>query len=150
DIWLIDVQRAIQNRFTFDANADVNQVWSPDGRQIVFTSNRRGAALELFEKAATGASEEHALGAKVEVAESWSPDGRFLLFGNRDSKTGTDLWALPMSGDRKPVPVVQTRFDEGRGQFSPDGRWIASRVERVGAIRGVCPGISSNRRKVAG
>src|SRR5262249_194863 len=64
-------------------------------------------------------------GAKVEIPQSESPDGRFLLFVKRDSITGNDLWALPISGDRKPFPVVQTRFDEGRGQFSPDGRWIA-------------------------
>jgi hypothetical protein len=38
---------------------------------------------------------------------------------------GFDLWALPMEGDRKPFPVVQTTFEERDGQFSPDGNWIA-------------------------
>src|SRR4029450_3921103 len=36
-----------------------------------------------------------------------------------------DIWALPLGGDRKPFPVVQTMFDEGDAQFSPDGKWIA-------------------------
>ena len=40
-------------------------------------------------------------------------------------KTGLDLWALPLAGDRKPFPVLQTPFDETSGQFSPDGRWVA-------------------------
>ena len=48
-----------------------------------------------------------------------------LLYANQDDKTGSDLWALPMIGDRKPFAVVQTNFDEMQGQFSPDGRWIA-------------------------
>jgi hypothetical protein len=36
-----------------------------------------------------------------------------------------DLWALPLAGERKPFPIVQTQFDERQGQFSPDGRWMA-------------------------
>ena len=30
-----------------------------------------------------------------------------------------------MTGERKPFPVLQTRFDEIQGEFSPDGRWLA-------------------------
>jgi len=125
DIWLMDLQRPIPNRFTFDASPDTSQLWSSDGRTIVFTSNRGGTGVELFEKAVTGATEERSRGAKTEVPESWSPDGRFLLYANFDASTGTDLWALPMVGDPKAFPVVQTRFEERRGQFSPDGRWVA-------------------------
>ena len=40
-------------------------------------------------------------------------------------KTGIDLWALPLDGDKKPFPVLQSAFDEMDAQFSPDGRWIA-------------------------
>jgi eukaryotic-like serine/threonine-protein kinase len=125
DIWLIDVQRGIRNRFTFDANADIEGTWSPDGRRILFSSNRGGTAFQLFEKAASGASEEHSLAVNVENSQSWSSDGRFLLFMHTDATTGADLWALPMTGERKPFPVVQTRFDERLGNFSPDGRWLA-------------------------
>ena len=35
-----------------------------------------------------------------------------------------DIWVLPLSGDRKPFPVVQTPYNETHAQFSPDGRWI--------------------------
>ena len=35
------------------------------------------------------------------------------------------LWALPLTGDAKPFPVVQTTFDETQGQLSPDVRWLA-------------------------
>src|SRR5262245_13062024 len=43
----------------------------------------------------------------------------------QDSKNQSDLWALPLDGDRTPIPVVQSTFDDVHGQFSPDGRWIA-------------------------
>lgn len=42
----------------------------------------------------------------------------------RTSKTGADLWALPLDGG-EPSPILVTPFDEVGGQFSPDGRWVA-------------------------
>ena len=59
------------------------------------------------------------------LALDWSRDGQWLLYNTRHPKTGLDLWAAPMARDRKPVPVMQTPFDETAGQFSPDGRWVA-------------------------
>ena len=37
-----------------------------------------------------------------------------------------------MDGNRKPFPVIQTDFDERDGQFSPDGKWIASESNESG------------------
>ena len=48
-----------------------------------------------------------------------------MLYATQDPKTASDLWALPLTGERKPFPVVQTSFDDIQGQFSPDGRWLA-------------------------
>jgi Tol biopolymer transport system component len=36
-----------------------------------------------------------------------------------------DLWALPLFGDRKAFPVLQTQFIEEQAHISPDGQWIA-------------------------
>ena len=47
-------------------------------------------------------------------------------------KTQADLWVLPMTGDRKPVPFLSTPFHEGRGQFSPDGKWVAYTSDESG------------------
>jgi len=35
------------------------------------------------------------------------------------------LWVLPLEGDKKPFPFLQTEFDEIDGHFSPDGHWVA-------------------------
>ena len=45
--------------------------------------------------------------------------------GSFSIKTGTDLWVLPLSGEQKPFPFLQTEFTEGWARFSPDGKWIA-------------------------
>ena len=48
-----------------------------------------------------------------------SPDGKYLLFRS------TDIMKLPLSGERKPEPYLQTKYWEGNASFSADGRWIA-------------------------
>src|SRR5260370_27216602 len=58
-------------------------------------------------------------------SQDWSADGRFLLYHVIDPKTKFDLWLLPLFGDQKPFPFLQTEFNERDGRFSPDGRWIA-------------------------
>jgi len=73
-------------------------------------------------------------GAGVKVPCDWSLDGRFVLYKQIDQATGTtDLWALPMTGERTPLPVVRTPHDERDGQFSPDGKWIAYESDEAGS-----------------
>jgi dipeptidyl aminopeptidase/acylaminoacyl peptidase len=126
DMWLIDVARGIVNRFTFDATNDGFAIWAPDGSRTIFASTRNGR-WDLFEKPANGAADERPLlvTGQDTIPLDWSSDGRILLYASQDPKTGVDLWALPLVGERKPFPVVQTRFDERQGQLSPNGRWVA-------------------------
>jgi Tol biopolymer transport system component len=56
---------------------------------------------------------------------SRSRDGRFLVYWVVDPKTAGDQWILPMTGDKKPIPLLQTSFVEGHAQISPNGKWIA-------------------------
>ena len=61
----------------------------------------------------------------------WSRRG-FLLYNGYDPKTGVDILAFPVDGDRTPFPVVETRFEERDAQFSPDGNWIAYQSDESG------------------
>jgi Tol biopolymer transport system component len=133
DVWLIDGGRGVPTRFTFDAAADNAAVWSPDGSQVVFRSSRNGVH-DLFVKAASGTADEQPLlvNSQGKGPLDWSQDGRFLLYGTQDPKTGSDLWVLPMMGERKPFAVLQSSFNEMEGQFSPDGRWLAYASDESG------------------
>ncbi len=42
------------------------------------------------------------------------------------------LYVLPLDGDRKPVPFLNTEFWTQQGQFSPNGRWVAYRSTESG------------------
>jgi len=48
-----------------------------------------------------------------------------MIYSDQDATTKSDLWALPLVGDREPIPLVQTAGFEAFGQLSPDGRWLA-------------------------
>jgi Tol biopolymer transport system component/predicted Ser/Thr protein kinase len=127
DIWILEVLRGLRTRFTFAQGNDGRPVWSPDGRTVAFSSNRSGHT-DLYRKTVDGAvGSEEVLYAddRDKDPTSWSPDGRYLLYVATDPKTQSDLWVLPLTGDRKPVAFAQTEFVETQGTFSPDGRWIA-------------------------
>jgi serine/threonine protein kinase len=126
DIWLIDLLRGGATRFTSDPAAELYGLWSPDGMRIAFNSNRSGS-YNLYLKSSSGANGEEPLleSPRVKIPLDWSRDGRLLLYQEADPKTGWDLWALPMSGDRKPIAIANTTFEEREGKFSPDGRWVA-------------------------
>jgi dipeptidyl aminopeptidase/acylaminoacyl peptidase len=133
DIWVLDVERGVVSRFTLDAGNQVNPIWSPDGRRIVYLW-RGTRASQLYQKPTDAAGKEEPILVTDEdkSPSDWSPDGRYVLYRNTDAKTGEDVWALPVQGDRKPFPVVQTNFNEQDGQFSPDGRWLAYQSDQSG------------------
>jgi Tol biopolymer transport system component len=126
DIWLVDVARGTNSRFTFGPAIVGNPIWSPDGSRIVFSSNRAGV-YDLYGKPSNGAGNEELL-LKSNVSKfvnDWSSDGRFILYQEANAKTQMDLWVLPLFDDKKPVALEQSGFNEGQGKFSPDGHWIA-------------------------
>ena len=125
DIWLYDTGRGVKTRFTAKPGTARGPCWSPDGKHLVFSSNRRGH-FDLYEKSADGSGGEELLydSAIGKYCQSWSPDGRSLLFMTVNN-ANRDIWTLPVAGDRKPVPYLQTEFSEAGGQYSPDGKWVA-------------------------
>ena len=135
DITLLEIGRSVLTRFTFDRELDIRGIWSPDGSRIVFCSNRKGV-YNLYWKFTTGppGSEEPLLdtASRPRFPHDWSLDGRFLLYGQEEKAGANDLWVLPLVGERKPFPVVQTNYDESWSQFSPDGKWIAYQSNESG------------------
>jgi eukaryotic-like serine/threonine-protein kinase len=129
DLWIIDLTRSTSTRFTFGNQVPAaTPVWSPDGAEIVFSSKLDGVA-QLYKKPADGSKGEELLLRTGEHKRpvDWSPDGRFLLYITSDTVAFIieHIWVLPMQGDRTPFPFENTRFNESRAHFSPDGRWIS-------------------------
>jgi Tol biopolymer transport system component len=136
DIWLLDVHRALAERFTSAAADDFAPVWSPTGDRLIFSSTREGR-VDLFWKSQAAEDEQRipdgglALG---KFAASWSPDGKSILFiaGGR-SIARSDLMTLPVVGGTAEAfadsPLVETQ-----ARFSPDGRWVALAMNTSGRL----------------
>src|SRR5207253_3019337 len=60
DVWLVDLHRAVQTRFTFDPAIDDDPVWSPDGKRMAFRSLRAGSPA-IYVKAVDGSEAERPL-----------------------------------------------------------------------------------------
>ena len=146
DIWIIDIARNIRSRLTVDPGADESPVWSLDGTRITFGSQRLGrvslrqqlinetAADESVLQVPDTPSRPCALNRQCNIwPNSWSPDGRFIAYTLAGSFPRTsDVWVLPLFGDGKPFPLVQTAFLESTAMFSPDGRWISYTSDEAG------------------
>ena len=126
DIWIRDLSRGVNSRFTFaEGNAYV-PVWSPRGDAIIYASDRPSAP-GLYEKSMLGQGEEKLLlrSDALILPASMTPDGSALLYTVRDSKTSWDIMVLPKTGEAKPTAFRATPFRETDASFSPDGKFIA-------------------------
>ena len=138
NIWVFELQRGTKTRLTFDDATHNFPTWSPDGSRVAFTSFSgpvAGAALggSLHAKAANGTGGDELVlaseGGGIAMAyPQWSPDGRYMVYERSSGPTGAAVWALPLSGDKKPFPVAQAQSPQNSifsARISPDGRWLA-------------------------
>ncbi|MDO8630431.1 MAG: hypothetical protein Q7R41_08045, partial [Phycisphaerales bacterium] len=134
DLWIHDLARSVHTRLTFDPGDDWAATWSPDGTRLLFSA-ARPTRFDLYEKPASGSGGEQRIvgGSTNSYAGDWSPDGRYLLYhnGSAGSRSGNDIWILPTSTDMS-RPFVQTPFNETKGNFSADGRWVAYQSSESG------------------
>src|SRR6266852_693637 len=88
DIWLLDLARGVRTRFTFGPALSDDPVWSPDGKMIVFDSNRTGT-YAIYEKPANGTQKEEVIFSDpaIKFTSSWSRDGKYVLFDRIDPQS---------------------------------------------------------------
>ena len=133
DIWIVDMARAAFSRLTFETSSESSPVVSPDGAWLAYSSARVGNE-DIYRRPASGAgAEEVALKTnEAKFLDAWTADGRYLVYEAVSVKTRLDIWALPLFGDKKPFPVIQTPFNDVHSSVSADGRWIAYASDETG------------------
>ncbi len=130
DIWMIDLARGSNSRFTLDPGSDANPIWSPDGSAILFASSRSGT-YRLYRQSTRGSSSEEVVDVDTGQAYDWSPDGRFLLVDGASDSIQTIL-VISLDETRAPEPLVRDAAGYFDVRFSPDGRWVAYGLDRSG------------------
>ena len=130
DIWIWDFARGTLTRSTLDPGADGYPVWTPNGRRLIFGSERTHPGIaNVFWQAADGTSPAESLtqGDRPQTPWSISPDGTLLLFGE-----GGDLASVSLESEHRVQMLTKTPSTERNGEISPDGRWIAYESDESG------------------
>jgi Tol biopolymer transport system component len=121
DVWQMDGGGRDQRQLTVDARSNVWPTVSPDGRYIVFTSDRTGT-LHLWRMERDGSHPIQLTRGSGEDWASFSPDGRSVVYtviGGLDRFT---LWQVSIDGGE---PVRLTEKFALQASVSPDGQLIA-------------------------
>jgi serine/threonine protein kinase/roadblock/LC7 domain-containing protein len=134
-IWVHDLVTKLKTRLSFTGGVQRGPVWSPDGRQIAYSSDQQS---RVSAKEVGGSGPQQTLysspEATLQKVTAWSPDGRYILF-EQGNGLNQKLFVLPLFGDRKPFPYGESSGGMFAGVFSPDGRWVAYHTNENGQMQ---------------
>ena len=136
--WLYDLFRDTLTRQTFEGAYNSAPVWTPDGKRIVFESDKEGPRNVFWQLAdSSGGLQRLTTSEYLNSPSSLSLDGKLLAFTEQNPTTGYDIWVLRL-GDRKAQPFLRTPFTEGSHSFLPtDVGWPTTRMNPA-ALRFTC------------
>jgi Tol biopolymer transport system component len=130
DLYTVAVAGGEPNRLTFDSTYINGVTWTPDGSELVFSSERGGSIPNLWRMRATGGEPERIVEVGPNaVSPSISPVGNRLAF--TQLLLDTNIWRmeLPVSasgkGARRPSLLIASTTQDDSPQYSPDGSRIA-------------------------
>jgi Tol biopolymer transport system component len=121
DLWIMDQDGTNERQLTADASWEAYPMFSPDGRYLVFNSDRIGTS-HIWRMDADGSNPKQLT---HWVAEDYSPvftpDGQWVLFASwRSGKLAT--WKIPIDGGE---PVQLAQQTSPWPAVSPDGKLFA-------------------------
>jgi DNA-binding winged helix-turn-helix (wHTH) protein/Tol biopolymer transport system component len=129
-IWAADLDLGTATRLVVDGNTPIP---SPDGARILFNAVRNSGVADLYIRALDGTTDELVLHTAENVLPNdWTRDGRFIVYVSRNPQRGRDIWLLPTTEPRTPIPFAQGDANEIQAQVSPDGSWIAYASDESG------------------
>ncbi|HEY1380219.1 MAG TPA: MdsD protein, partial [Gemmataceae bacterium] len=125
DIWVVESIGGVARPVTLHEAHDISPVFSPDGRQLAFASNRHGSYDVFVVPVAGGRPKRLTSDSATDLPVGWSPDGAEVLFMSTRAVTypqTSALYTVPAAGGAvRPVGVA----DAKDGAISPHGDRIA-------------------------
>ena len=124
DVWIYNFALQQPTRFTLGGN-NSDAVWSPDGKQLLYTRGTQ-PGYQLVIRPADGAQGERVLvqGSSPMFARNWSPDGRIVTY-DFYSPDGVSIREVPASGGAPAEYIPGGGGNKSAERISPDGKWIA-------------------------
>jgi serine/threonine-protein kinase len=138
EVWISDLARGTLQPVSLESGGTGSPLWSPDGRRVVFATNRRGW-WEVVWQAADGSGDPETLVAFDDplvtrvVPGAWSPDGEQLLVAVGPGEQALDIGVVSIGDPGSWRYLLQTPAGERNPAVSPDGRWLAYGSNQSGA-----------------
>ena len=127
-LWLHELEGNLETRLTFSTGDDSLAAWSPDGREVAFSSIGSSSGTSgIFRIAVERSGQGQAVFTSTTFVspDNWTPDSRRLVYWEAAVQGGGSLWIRSLEGDPNPRRLGQEHAMEWGSDLSSDGGWIA-------------------------
>jgi Tol biopolymer transport system component len=133
DVWVFELGRPSGTRLTSEGGRDWAPEWTPDGRELIYVSER--PYFDLYRRAADASRPAKPLltGGHDHYTGTVSQDGRLIAF-SLSVTGGSQLWTVALHGDSAPTRYLANGFNLAHPALSPDGRWMAYDSDESGRV----------------
>ena len=136
DLWNLDLVRGTKTRVTSGPGFKTRAAWEPDGRTAFIESFGKGPSHIYRVNTDGGKAVETILESDAvrESPGSVCRDGGYLAYSRASiaEYPRFSIWILPLKGERKPFPLVQSQFTNNAPVFSPECNWVAYSSDESG------------------
>jgi eukaryotic-like serine/threonine-protein kinase len=132
EIWIADLVAGTFERLTREGFNDRPE-WTPDGARIIYSSSRTKANSLWWQPTDGSGPAELVYRGPDAIREGvFTPDGGSIVFRSDTPDSNRDVFRLPLTGERVPVPILTGINDDKHPRVSPDGRLLAYTSNETG------------------